>query len=273
MCPVFGGLWGSAIFRDAVRRKLIDDKPFPEVKQPKGTNPDRQVDVPAATIERINEMVPDSEWKLLLALSRYLGLRIPSEPFSLTWDCVDWERSRLKVMSPKTEVHGKSYRWVPILPQVRPHLDRVFAEAAEGAVYVFARLRERGSTQAAERGFWANVNLRERLLDLIAKAGFTPWPKLWHNLRSSAQTDLANQFPAHVVCSWLGNSEAVAKEHYLQTTDAHFEAAIEGAGNPPHFPPHRAAEMASNATNAAPGNARNPCKTGVSRSEGSGGRI
>ena len=40
-----------------------------------------------------------------------------------------------------------------------------------------------------------------------------------------AQTDLANRFPSHVVCGWLGNSEGIALEHYLQTTDEHFESA------------------------------------------------
>ena len=32
--------------------------------------------------------------------------------------------------------------------------------------------------------------------------------------------------PAHVVCGWIGNSEAVALKHYLQVTDAHFEKAV-----------------------------------------------
>lgn len=254
--------WCSAIFRDAVRRKLIDDNPFTEVKQPKGTNPERQVYVDAATIERIMEIVPESEWKLLLSLSRYLGLRVPSEPFSLTWDCVDWERSRLKVLSPKTEVHGKSYRWVPILPEVRAHLDRVFAEAPEGATHILHRLRERGSMKAAERGFWANMNLRKRLQDLIAKAGFQPWPKLWHNLRASAQTDLANRFPAHVVCEWLGNSEAVAKEHYLQVTDGHFRAALE-EGPEAHQKAHQGErETALYGAQLGSGKAETPAKQG-----------
>jgi hypothetical protein len=39
---------------------------------------------------------------------------------------------------------------------------------------------------------------------------------------------LANRFPAYVVCIWLGNSLAVAREHYLQVTDEHFEQAAGG---------------------------------------------
>ena len=52
-----------------------------------------------------------------------------------------------------------------------------------------------------------------------------PWPRLFHNLRSSLQTELAERFPSHVVCDWLGNSEDIARKHYYQTTDQHFAMA------------------------------------------------
>lgn len=44
---------------------------------------------------------------------------MPSEPFSLTWDRVDWEQQRIRIPSPKTTGHGKSFRVVPIPPQVK----------------------------------------------------------------------------------------------------------------------------------------------------------
>ena len=34
-------------------------------------------------------------------------------------------------------------------------------------------------------------------------------------------------YPAHVVVAWIGNSEAVARKHYLQVTAGHFEKAAE----------------------------------------------
>lgn len=48
-----------------------------------------------------------------------------------------------------------------------------------------------------------------------------------HNLRSSCWTGLAERCPIHVVCAWLGNSRAVAQEHELQVTDAHFTKAVQ----------------------------------------------
>ncbi len=38
--------------------------------------------------------------------------------------------------------------------------------------------------------------------------------------------ELMETFPSHVVVSWIGHSETVARKHYLQTTDAHFEKAV-----------------------------------------------
>src|SRR5690606_38133762 len=55
--------------------------------------------------------------------------------------------------------------------------------------------------------------------------GETPWPRLFHNLRASCATDWSDRFPAHAVAKWLGHSPLIAATHYLQTRDAHFDAA------------------------------------------------
>ena len=41
----------------------------------------------------------------------------------------------------------------------------------------------------------------------------------------------------HVVCQWIGNSQAVAAKHYLQVTDEHFlQASKEAVQNPVQQP-------------------------------------
>lgn len=62
-------------------------------------------------------------------------------------------------------------------------------------------------------------------------ATLDPWPKLFHNLRASRQTELEKRFPSHVVCRWLGNSESIAGKHYLQVLDEHFEEAVKEGAN------------------------------------------
>ncbi len=61
----------------------------------------------------------------------------------------------------------------------------------------------------------------------VCRAGLKPWAKLFHNLRASRQTELENDFPSHVVCKWIGNSERIARKHYLQVTEAHYAKAVD----------------------------------------------
>lgn len=75
----------------------------------------------------------------------------------------------------------------------------------------------------SKRGRLAKQNLRTTFETIILRAGLRPWPKLFRNLRATRQTELADRYPAHVVSQWIGNSEAVAREHYLGTTDQHFD--------------------------------------------------
>ena len=58
----------------------------------------------------------------------------------------------------------------------------------------------------------------------------TPWPKLFHNLRTSRETEMAATYPLHVVCEWIGNSQRIAAKHYLQVTDDYFRAALKEGG-------------------------------------------
>jgi hypothetical protein len=100
-----------------------------------------------------------------------------------------------------------------------------FELAADGAEYVVSGAYRAASLQP---GGWKNCNLRTQLLKLIRRAGLSPWPRLFHNLRASRETDLTQRFPIHVVCAWIGNTPRVALGHYLQTLDADFNRAVQG---------------------------------------------
>ena len=136
---------------------------------------------------------------------------------ALTWQDVDWAGHRLTVHSPKTACHvGHDKRIIPLFPEIAQPLQQVFDEADDGQVYILPFLRER--TSAA---------LRKPMFAAIERAGLTPWPRLWNNLRSSRQTELVSRFPSHVVCAWLGNSERIVQRHYLQVRGSDFDKALE----------------------------------------------
>ena len=73
----------------------------------------------------------------------------------------------------------------------------------------------------------ATQNLRTTFLKIIKRAGLAPWPKLIQNLRSTRETELAEEFPLQAVTQWMGNSELIAARHYLQVTSEHFRKAAE----------------------------------------------
>lgn len=149
-----------------------------------------------------------------MALARFGGLRVPSEIHELTWDDIDFDEKKITVRSPKTEHHeGKESRIIPMFPEIEQALDELWEQpATEGKVFVINQHR--------------GDNLRTRFSKIIKRAGVQEWPKPFHNLRSTRETELANQYPIHVVCKWLGNSPNVAMKHYLQMTDEHFEKAL-----------------------------------------------
>lgn len=74
---------------------------------------------------------------------------------------------------------------------------------------------------------WANANLRTTLEKIIRRAGLETWLRLWHSMRVSCEANLA-KFPLAVVAKWLGNTQAVAKRHHTDVTDADLERAIKG---------------------------------------------
>jgi integrase len=203
-------------FTDAVERGYITSNPFDQKSIPTstGSNPERQAYVSVETAEAVLNACPDAEWRLLFALSRFAGLRCPSEHLALRWEDVNWERSRMTVRSSKTEHHeGGAMRVVPIFSRLRPYLEEAYELNGEKSEFVIARYRD------------TNANLRTRLLKIINRAGETPWPKLFNNLRSSCETDLVRCHPIRAVCSWIGHSLKVAHQHYLQTVDADFDRA------------------------------------------------
>jgi len=200
-------------FKVAVRRRLIPENPFQDLKCGSQANPSRLHFVTQETMETVIAACPNNDWRLIFALARYAGLRVPSEIQGLKWSDVNWERNRILVHVPKKEhIPGQATRIVPIFPELRPYLERARNEAPEGAVLVVPRAKD-------------GPNLRRYAEQIISKAGVKQWPKLFQNCRASRETELMRVHPTHVVMAWIGHTERVARSHYLQVTDEDFDKA------------------------------------------------
>ncbi len=198
----------------ACRWQIIERNPFEHIRTTAPPSRERRVFVPGELVQRVIDVAPDPQWKLLIALARWGGLRIPSEALRLTWADVDFERRRFIVRSSKTEHHESAgVRVVPMFPELVEHFLAVFEQAEPGSRYVIARYRSRAA------------NLRTQFVRYIEAAGLKPWPKPWQNLRASRATELADLYPSHVCAAWLGHSERIADAFYRQVTDEHFRKA------------------------------------------------
>ena len=80
-------------------------------------------------------------------------------------------------------------------------------------------------------GGWVNSNLRTTFKKIVKRAGLEPWPRLFHNMRASCESDLAREYPITTVCKWIGNTVSIAAKHYIQVVDGDFQRAA-SSGKP-----------------------------------------
>jgi integrase len=207
------------LFAKALAWRWMDANPFRSLTAGSQANPARAAYVDVPTTDAVLEACPGPEWRALVGLARFAGLRCPSEVGGLTWADVDFHHGRITVRSPKTAHHGHDHavRFVPISPRLRSVLAHAFDAAPAGETLVVPMAGRAGA------------NLRTAFERIIVRASCEPWPRLFQNLRASCETDWATQHPAHAVAKWLGHSPRIAQAHYLVTTDAHFKSVIEAA--------------------------------------------
>ncbi|WP_232056149.1 tyrosine-type recombinase/integrase [Tuwongella immobilis] len=216
--------FARTFFHTARKNRLIEENPFAEVKGPVADVRGRQSFV---TREMMNQLLrhANPEWRIILTLARYGGLRCPSEVLSLRWEDIDWDRGRMVVQAPKTERYaGKATREIPLFPELNDYLQEARGRAEAGQIYVVGgNFRERANRPTG----WKNCNIRTSFGKLIKRAGLEQWPRMFHNLRSSRETELLEDFPVHVVAAWMGHAVQVSLKHYAQITDDHFLRAVE----------------------------------------------
>lgn len=208
-----------------MRKRMIAENPFGEMKGVSvRSNRSRDHFIPREDATKVLDACPDIQWQLLFALSRYGGLRCPSEHLAICWVDVDWNNGRMTVRSPKTEHHeGQESRVIPIFSELRPYLEDAWELAKDDVIAMAPEDRPKAHIITRYRD--ANSNLRTQLERIIAKAGLKTWPKLFQNLRATRATELAAEYPPHVAAEWLGHSTMVAQKHYWRVTDADFEKA------------------------------------------------
>ena len=208
------------IFATAIRWKVLRENPFRGLASTVRENKERQEFIPWESVAAVIKMAPTTEWKALIAFCRLVGPRVPSELAGLRWSDLDFENRRIVLRSPKTAHHGGDHamRSCPMFPELVPYLEALSEVVGPG-------LEVPLSAPVFPMAVDPRVNLRTGLRRYIVRAGLAIWPKLFHNLRSSRETELLSVYPVADVCRWFGHSPAVAARFYAQARSEMAEKA------------------------------------------------
>jgi len=193
----------KTIFNHAVREDLVLYNPFDRLK---GTAREPDKDWKYVTIEEMDKLLdvcPNWDWKLLIALCRLAGLR-RGEALELAWSNIDWQNHRMTIIAQKT---GRQ-RVVPIEPKLYELLLEAFEQAEEG---------DERTCRISKHCLWRNFQtIRKR-------AGLERWKDAFKVMRRNCETDWAQRYPQYVVSAWIGHSIEVSARHYLQVPEELYE--------------------------------------------------
>jgi len=200
----------KGFFHNAKKRRLVTENPFQDVLMGSQENKARQFYVTMEITNRLIDACADAKERLIIALARFAGLRIPSELIELKMSDLHWDKHQFIVHAPKTAAYeGKEVRIVPIFKVLEPYFLDACRTVPVGEDRIYPEIDKNTS-----KGSW--------IARLFKKAGVVPFPKPFVNMRSSCATDLSSHFPGYRCEYWLGHSAKIADKHYRQITDDHF---------------------------------------------------
>lgn len=199
-----------AVFNWAVLHELLKDNPFNVVKRGSFQNKEREYYVTLDDYAKLLDACASQEQRALLALWRIGGLR-RNEAFDVQWRDVDWHGGRLLVRSSKTASKGKDKRVIPLFPELRQELEKLWELTPEGGPLNVITIERRRAPYLIEQ--------------IVFRAGLNRWQRLIQNLRSSRAIDVEREYGALAESEWLGHTAKVARAHYLHVLDVDFERA------------------------------------------------
>ena len=216
-------------FNELVKTGDISDNPFSGLDKDAGVDETRNRYIDEETILKVMEYAPDAEWRLIIALWRFAGLRAFSEVLMLKWEDILWDQEKILVHAPKTERYkGKAFRKIPFFPHIEECLMEAAEQAPVGSIYVVEKHAPLYLRGQKERVYVSRQgNMGTMFKKMMLRAGIVPWPKLLHNLRASLETDLLNgkygEYGIHTIAEWLGHSVQVMLKHYGRIQQADYD--------------------------------------------------
>lgn len=233
-------------FRAMALNDDIVKSPFVKMSMEPAVDETRNEYIKEDFIKQVMEVASDAEWKAIMALWRFGGLRGSSEPLLVRWQDINWENNTILVHSQKVKRHpGKGVRTIPLFPELLLPLREAQREAGEKDIYVITKHAPKYLKGVVDRRKLEKIkaNLGSIFAGFVERAGLKPWPKIINNIRASWITDLLDgkyqtvekRFGIQTIAYWAGNSPKVIlqayarvrKEEYHQVTQFNAELLAE----------------------------------------------
>lgn len=194
------------VFNWGVDRGYIERNVFLKVKRGSYENQSREFYVTPDDYLKLLDACPNREWRVFLSLMRIGGLRF-CEAQKMTWENLEQADNpgMMKVISPKTEHHsGKGQRNVPIFKEIQLEVNVLKLSVSHRQGYLMPSLADESAQL-----------LRKKMLQIVKRAGLTPWQRLFHNLRGSRANELFRRFNVFDASRWVGQSVKTAAAYYV----------------------------------------------------------
>ena len=205
----------------AVGLGLLESNPFARLKGSSSARGDKAY-VSDADASAMIEACPNGAWRRLIGLCRYAGLR-RGEALRLEWD--DVTATEIRVRPEGEEGTKQRFRRVP----VSPRLAEILGSERDGVLVAGVGDYNLDRTLCG----YLQTN-GKRYHGILQRAGLEAYPRPFHSLRSSCETDWLRQYPVMDVCKWLGHSPEVAMKHYHETTSRVWDEVTGRVQSPPN---------------------------------------
>ena len=215
-------------FEEFKDMEIISRNPFRKIRSAGNSDPSRKVYVAKEVAQYFFENCPDYQSKMLIALARMAGLRIPSDIIMLKFEDIDFEKGLFVIHGLKGKTNGDRVvemkkRICPIFPDLKPVFLEALRNRVEGQVFIFPVCEQWNDPIFAKQRKGKNISMNVRRW--FKKLGIPLWAKLFVNCRASLITDLLDKYQQYFVCKWLGNTPNVADKYYRMITPEHIAVA------------------------------------------------
>ncbi|QDV23459.1 tyrosine-type recombinase/integrase [Aureliella helgolandensis] len=197
-----------------VKERLLADSPAARLPS-RFVRSERLMEVASDTVEQLCQAVAGDELDVALRLARWGGLRA-AEILRVRLSDLNVSASELRVRDTKRGC----VRIVPLFPEL-------------GTLKAIALRRRDDVTHTGRQGLLmpdlgarTTSAMAQRAARLCERLDIVPWPRFWQNMRATRESELMDQFALKDVCAWIGNSPAVAIEHYAMVRKTEFNRAI-----------------------------------------------